>query len=73
MDPKLSWMVTSHERTSPSKLRDTSITWSRVKSKRFISTFTRPQSPKLASVLNQDEGAQRKKLRDTSIVCSRKK
>ena len=46
MHPKLNWVVTSDERTSPTKSRDTSITWSLFKSKRFISTFTRPTAAK---------------------------
>ena len=47
--------------------------WSRVKSKRFISRFTRPMRPELGSVLNLNEGAPPKKSRDTSIVWSREK
>ena len=46
MDPKFSWVVTYDERTSPTKSRGSSITWSCVKSKRFISTFTKPTAHK---------------------------
>ena len=68
MYPKLSRLVTYDEGTSPTKLRDASITWSRDKSKTFYVHIQSPWSPKLDRKLNQDEGSPPKKSPDTSTI-----
>ena len=45
MDPKLSRVVTQDEETSPTKSRETSIKWSRDKSKIFYLHFHKVQNP----------------------------
>ena len=45
MDPKLSKVVTEHERNLPIKSRDTSVVWSRDKSKIFCLHFHKAQGP----------------------------
>ena len=46
MDPKLNWVVTYGETTSFTKSRDTSIMWSRVKSKTWYLHIHKTHSPK---------------------------
>ena len=71
MDPKLSWVVTQDERTSPTKSRRSR---GHVLSLNVLSPDSQGlRSPELGSVLNQNEGAPPKKSRDTSIVWSREK
>ena len=45
MDPKLSGVVTLDDEKPPIKSRDTSIVWSRDKSKVFCFPFHKAQSP----------------------------
>ena len=62
--------MTSDEGIPPTKSHDTLITWSRNKSKTFISPHSQgPGPPKLGKVLTQDEGAHTKS-RVTLRPCS---
>ena len=56
IDPKLSRLVTQDEGTSPTKSRDTSITWSCDKSKTLYLYIHKAYEPKLSRVVSQDEG-----------------
>ena len=70
VDAKLSRVVTLYDGISSTKSHDTSVTWSRNKSKMIYSTLTRPTDPKLCMVVAQDEEISCVKSHDTSTTWS---
>ena len=66
MDPRLSWVVTQDERTSPTKSRRSR---GHVSSQNVLSPHSQgPRPPKRGSVLNQNERTPPKRSRDTSNI-----
>ena len=71
MDSKFSRVGTYDEEKPPLRSRDTSTSWSCDKSKRYISTFTRPTASKTWQGADSGWGAQSKKSRNTLILYPR--